>query len=172
MNILRKAITTLGGVFLAALLITALAPKAARGVAAALVQVTNTSTNPVPTVSADANFPYEAFLCIGNCGTAPTSFSVPSTTATGVSVKRLVIEDLNTFCSAGSEILQLEVPAPADTNQPGVPIAYLFLETDAAFGGSIGHAIVRIYADPLATVSFNGSSGTCSANVTGYLETK
>jgi hypothetical protein len=39
MNITRKALTTLGGVFLAALLLAALAPRAARGVAAALVQI-------------------------------------------------------------------------------------------------------------------------------------
>ena len=93
MKILRKAITTLGAVFLAALLITALAPRAARGITATIVEITNTSANPVPTVSADANFPYEAVICAGECG--PVSFSVPSTTTTGVPVKRLVIEDLN-----------------------------------------------------------------------------
>jgi hypothetical protein len=48
MNILRRTLTSLGGVLLAALLIAALAPKATRGVAAALVQVTNTPANPVP----------------------------------------------------------------------------------------------------------------------------
>jgi hypothetical protein len=39
MNHVRKLLSTLGGIFLAALLIAALAPKAARGVAAALVQI-------------------------------------------------------------------------------------------------------------------------------------
>ena len=102
MNTIRKALTTLGGIFLAALLIAALAPKATRGIAAALVQVTNTSANPVPTVSADANFPDHALLCTNECGPLPESFSVPSTTTTGVPVKRLVIEDLNVICNAGS----------------------------------------------------------------------
>jgi hypothetical protein len=39
MNHVRKLMSTLGGIFLAALLVAALAPKAARGVAAALVQI-------------------------------------------------------------------------------------------------------------------------------------
>jgi hypothetical protein len=47
MNVVRKAVSALGGIFLAALLIAALAPKATRGIAAALVQVVNTPANPV-----------------------------------------------------------------------------------------------------------------------------
>jgi hypothetical protein len=39
MNYVRKVLSALGGIFLATLLIAALAPKAARGVAAALVQI-------------------------------------------------------------------------------------------------------------------------------------
>jgi hypothetical protein len=175
MNILRKAVTTLGGIFLAALLITALAPKAARGVAAALVQVTNTSANPVPTVSADANFPYEAQICAGDCGGFPNSFSVPSTTTTGVPVKRLVIEDLNANCASGpiATVVDLILPVPADNNGlGGAPIIYSFLLTSTDLSASFGHSIVRIYADPLATVSVNGNSGQCQAIVTGHLETK
>jgi hypothetical protein len=49
MNLLRKVVTSLGSITLAALLLAALAPKATRGVAAALVQVTNTASNAVPT---------------------------------------------------------------------------------------------------------------------------
>jgi hypothetical protein len=59
MNLMRKTATTLGGIFLAVLLIAALAPKATRAVAAALVQVTNTTSNPV-NVSDVA--PLEAFV--------------------------------------------------------------------------------------------------------------
>jgi hypothetical protein len=50
MNYIKKAVTTLGGIFLAALLTAALAPKATHGLVAALVQVTNTSANPIPAV--------------------------------------------------------------------------------------------------------------------------
>ena len=38
MNVIRKAVSALGGIFLAALLIAALAPKVTRGLAAALVR--------------------------------------------------------------------------------------------------------------------------------------
>jgi hypothetical protein len=179
MNISRKAVTTLGGVFLAALLITALAPRAVRGITATLVQVTNTSANPVATVSADANFPYEAVLCAGECGGIPNSFTVPSTTTTGVPVKRLVIEDLNTLCGGGmgNAHAGLTVPPSADTNQiGGSPINYDFLLTSGNINGetteNFGHAIVRIYVDPLATVSFGGTQEVCEAIVTGHLETK
>jgi hypothetical protein len=48
MNLLRKTATTLGGIFFAVLLIAALAPKATRGIAAALVQIANGPTSPVP----------------------------------------------------------------------------------------------------------------------------
>ena len=60
MKILHRTLTSLGGILLAALLITALAPKAARGVAAALVQVTNTASSAVPTEVGPGNFPFVA----------------------------------------------------------------------------------------------------------------
>jgi hypothetical protein len=174
MNTIRKALTTLGGIFLAALLIAALAPKATRGIATALVQVTNTSANPVPTVSADANFPYDALLCTNECSPLPESFSVPSTTTTGVPVKRLVIEDLNVICNAGSPgVVGLDVPPSADNN--AIPLSTIFfhqfLLSASGSGESYGHAIVRMYADPLATVRIV-SAGSCFAFVTGHLETK
>ena len=59
MNLIRKALTTLGGILLVAILIAALAPKATRAVAAALVQITNTSANPVPNRDVD-NGPRQA----------------------------------------------------------------------------------------------------------------
>jgi|ERR1700683_221919 hypothetical protein len=172
MNILRRAVTTLGGVFLAALLITALAPRAVRGITATIVEVTNTSANPVPTVSADANFPYEAFLCSGfECGLTPTSFSVPSATTTGVPVKRLVIEDLNANCLGGGNAVELVLPPSVDNNGLTL-LAYPFLLNPPSSGESFGRATVRIYVDPSATVSLSGLSPQCFVTLTGHLETK
>jgi hypothetical protein len=177
MNILRKAVTTVGGLFLAALLITAIAPKAARGVAAALVQVTNTSANPVPTVSADANFPYEAVICEGaeaSCNPFSNFFSVPSTTTTGVPVKRLVIEDLNAICQGEGAvgIVELTVPPSADNSAMDFPLFYRLLPTAFDSISSVGHASVRMYADPSANVAIIGTNITCEVTVTGHLETK
>jgi hypothetical protein len=48
MKQVRTVLSSFGGIMLAALLITALAPKAARGIASALVQIANTRSAPVP----------------------------------------------------------------------------------------------------------------------------
>ena len=179
MNVLRKAVTTLGGVFLAALLITALAPKAARGIAATLVQVTNTSANPVPTVSDDANFPYEAFLCVGaQCQSLgiPGFFVVPSATTTGVPVKRLVIENLNANCNQGGpvEVVTLSVPFSADNNNgvSGTEFSNNFLLSGFSAGQTFGQAVVRIYADPSGIAALTATSPECFLRVSGHLETK
>ena len=49
MRIVGKAVSALGGILLAALLIAALAPKATLGIATALVRVANTAANPAMT---------------------------------------------------------------------------------------------------------------------------
>jgi hypothetical protein len=64
MSLLKRTVSVLGSIFLAALILSVLAPRAARGVAAALVQVTNTGANPVPTVSAEA---FNSFDANGLC---------------------------------------------------------------------------------------------------------
>lgn len=64
MKTIRKSITLLGSITLLALILAALAPRSARGIAAALVQVTNTGANPVPTVSAEA---FNSFDSNGIC---------------------------------------------------------------------------------------------------------
>jgi hypothetical protein len=181
MTILRKAVTTLGGVFLAVLLITALAPRAVRGITATLVQVTNTSASPVPTVSDDANFPYEALICSGDCNSnifspISASFAVPSATTTGVPVKRLVIEDLSASCvqvEAGPGLISLLVPTSADSTAPaGANFLHTFLLNPAS-GGIFAHEIVRLYVDPSATVTVNAGVNTpCFVTLTGHLETK
>lgn len=53
MNRIQKLATTLAGILLVVLVLVALAPQAARGVAAALVQITNTTANPVPNRDVD-----------------------------------------------------------------------------------------------------------------------
>jgi hypothetical protein len=52
MNLLRKALIPLGGVAITSLLLTLLAPPAAHAIVATLVQVANTTANPVPTIDA------------------------------------------------------------------------------------------------------------------------
>jgi hypothetical protein len=188
MNIIRKAVTTLGGVFLAALLIAALAPKAAHGIAASLVQVANTSANPVPTVAADnpANFPVQAQLCTSDTSNCPNPiFMVPTTTSTGLPVKRLVIENFSGTCSLTPGIrnflLLLEVPIPGSFDAftfsfPLVPAS----PNNSAGSFVLGGTAVRIYANPgdtitmgmFAGISTSGDSAACNTILVGHLETK
>ena len=191
MNLLRKTATTLGGIFFAVLLIAALAPKATRGVAAALVQVTNTASDAVPTEDGPGNFPFGVVECVevGNsdCGSSLPSFFVPATTSTGAVVKRLVIEDVSATCggldgSVVSEVV-VEVRLPADhvTDGGGV-LRYAFpltaIGSDSIGFNSSAHSSARMYADAGTLVdtemfgSFVGRGGECSVYLTGHLETK
>jgi len=97
MQIVQRLFITLGGVFFAALLVAALAPKAVHGVAAALVQVTNASSNPVPNRDVDNDARQAVTLDIGT-GYPPNGMSpfdlpgnngVPYVVPAG---KRLVID--------------------------------------------------------------------------------
>lgn len=112
MNVLRKAVSALGGIFLAALLIAALAPKATRGIAAALVQVTNTATNPVQnqdiTTSASQLL---TLICrfgtngVGNCfppGTNSTPYTVPDS-------QNLVITEVEIITPGGGSVARFSI---------------------------------------------------------------
>jgi hypothetical protein len=48
MNMLRRAVTAIGGITIVALVMALAVPRAVPGIVATLVQVTNTSANPVP----------------------------------------------------------------------------------------------------------------------------
>jgi hypothetical protein len=186
MKIFRKAVTNLGGIFLAALLIAALAPKATRGVAAALVQVTNTASNAVPTQDGPGSFPYGAILCneVGNsnCGSTQQGLRVPLTTSTGAAVNRLVIEDLSAFCDIdqGDQIVPfIRVPLPVDNSTAGQgTLLYGFPVALVGNFFAFSQSPARIYADPGAEISsglagtFAGNNASCNMYLTGHLESK
>ena len=188
MNLVRKTATTLGGIFFAVLLIAALAPKATRGIAAALVQVTNTSANPVPVSAADspANFPFAASFCIELPGLDCdiTRFIVPTTTSTGLAVKRLVIENVSGTCQltpgVSDFIMFLTTPVAGSDNPLSVAFPLLAASPSNSSGRFVvGGSNVRIYSDPGDTVIFAASSTlptgnfeSCSISVAGHLETK
>lgn len=72
MRLLKQALAVLGAFVVFAAIAALVAPKAARGVAAALVQVTNTSADPVPTVAAEA---FNSFDANGYCQFYGTDFN-------------------------------------------------------------------------------------------------
>src|ERR1700757_565426 len=81
---------------------TVFAPRAVHAVTAALVQVANTSANPVPVSDSAPRF--QASVCTmtgtispatNQCAASTNTFVVPTTTSTGAPVKRLVVENVS-----------------------------------------------------------------------------
>lgn len=98
MNTMRKAVSALGGIFLA-VLIVALAPEVARGVAA-LVQVTNTISNPVPMPDVDNPAHPAPTLESELDGAASTSITAPSSLSSGGAYRELLINWVTGRCLA------------------------------------------------------------------------
>jgi len=106
MNMIRKSLTALGAVFLLALLLAALAPKAAHGVAAALVQVANTAAAPAITedlskLPSQSVHLYCSPVCsqvFPNGNLTPSAFTVPAT-------QSLVISTVELQASGGGDVI-------------------------------------------------------------------
>jgi hypothetical protein len=128
MKLTRKALSTLGGIFLAALLIGALAPKATRGIAAALVQVVNTTSNPANVSEAQANV--YASVCSSEVQLEPfCNIPVPAG-------KRFVVQTVSFF---------------VETN-PGIRVVDGFLSgTVNGIGNSINMAVPFTAPGPFST---------------------
>jgi hypothetical protein len=189
MKIIRKVMTTLGSIFLAALLLAALAPRAARGVAAALVQVTNTTANPVPTTSVSTPVPFFANLCVEpvvfECQPNTNFFLVPKETSNSVPVKWLVIDQVGAECTSFTNNpvitprIVFGVPQ-ANVSQSITQQAFAFPSIPAGVPNVLGAVVetqVRIYVAPDffvfggITVQPNGAAGVCFMNFQGHLET-
>jgi hypothetical protein len=174
---IRKSVTFLGSITLLALLLVALAPRAARGVAAALVQVTNTSSNPVPVVDSDlVNEPFSTMICalcadivsggLPIQGTPPATFVVPSTDSAGNSVKLLVIRYISGACSSPVVGITATVPANA---VGGVTQTIAFIPLQEL--NTVGGTVTTILAPPGSTVGFvdEPSETPCLVTMNGYL---
>jgi len=83
-------------------------PRTVHAITATLVQVVNTSSTPVPIEETATRFGAALCLQTGSISNAynqcpaPTNnatFTVPSTTSTGATVRRLVVENVSGFCS-------------------------------------------------------------------------
>lgn len=189
MNVMRKAVSALGGIFLAALLIAALAPKATRGVAAALVQVMNTTANPVPTL--DVNEPaYEpASLEFRLIDAASTSIFAPSSLPSGAAHRELVINWVTGACF-GDLATSLPPPFTISLKTDGSQLSF-FAATSASGPATYFGTKTSLYASPgstislvalngsgiqidfpLETVTTTGALATCLINADGYYVTQ
>ena len=189
MNIARKAVITLGGVFLAALLIAALAPKATRGIAAALVQVTNTAANPVPTLDADNPSYQPASLEFTLDRAASTSITVPSSLPSGGTYRELAINWVTGACF-GDLASSLPAPSTISLKTDGSQLSFFaatsasgpatYFGTKTSLYASPGSTIALVALNgsgilidfPLETVTTNGAMATCLINADGYYVTQ
>ena len=110
----------------------AFTPRAVHAITAALVQVTNTSANPVP--MAESSIRYEASVCsgrgaisaaVGTCPDGQNTFVVPTVTSSGAAVKRLIVDNVSGFCSTYAnpnlflKVVQLTGPVVPDSDAKG-----------------------------------------------------
>lgn len=185
MRLLKQALALLGAFVVFAGIVALVAPTRVHAVAAALVQVTNTSANPVPTIDSTAAFPFATTL-VTDTVSLSGAFTVPSTTSTGVPVKRLVIETMSVECDIGSGtqnfLIDLQTPNPDPTAGGFQAFQNYFFPVVASSAGTAytsAPSAVRIYMNPGAQAIF-AISGTfpanggafCSLALSGHLETQ
>ncbi|MGB0036718.1 MAG: hypothetical protein WBP79_14700 [Candidatus Acidiferrales bacterium] len=179
MNIIRKVVTTFGSIFLAALLIAALVPKATRGVVAALVQVVNTSANPVPTVSAEA---LNSFDANGSCGFFGTDnnhndFCLVDPIYTVPTGKIAVVEHASGRCILDNGVGLREARLTTGSNQsiffvPGPPAFFPVQNSISSFSESTKTYVsggidinMQMFSAAFQTDSFD----SCVFDISGYL---
>jgi hypothetical protein len=187
MRLLKQALAFLGAMVVVAMIAALVAPKAVHAVVAALVQVVNTANNPVATYDsggtrfqADACFASGAVSVAADyCGTVTSAqFVVPTVTAGGATVKRLMVDNVSGFCASfndpgvviksvtlagqfppdfisnGETVAGKYIPiiGPAYTyvNNPGGPPLGGVPETDYSYGQT-----TRFSFNPGDTVSLN-----------------
>jgi hypothetical protein len=145
MNLFRKSITLLGSIVLLALILAALAPRTARGVAAALVQITNTTSTPVPTSDVS---PLQPFVqtCIGvGPGYAVTGVDCQFSIPTG---QRLVVETASMLVLTSSGVVVSN--AGVSTMKPGLAEVFVPVVFTSSVNGinlHTGSQAMRLYAD-------------------------
>jgi hypothetical protein len=178
-NIIRNAISALGGIFLAALMLAALMPRAARGVAAALVQIVNTDANPVAT----EDHARQAVVLSAFSESVSVGGEIPFTSVNGspFSVptgKRLVIEQISGALDLKSGSSVTGAALSGSFGSTSFYDTFLTTPTLTFFGG--GDLLseykfsqsVRLYTDTTPSINFgivSSSLGTVIATASGYL---
>ena len=188
MRLLKQALAVLATAVVIAMFVALVTPKTAHALAATMVQVVNTSASPVPSVDVNtpAEEPFQTILCksagsfSGDCST-PENFAVPSTTTDGLTVKRLVIENVSGECGVGgtTQIQAMAVSTFVSENTVNgetQAVALITVPPAVVPGAVMFNGPTRMYADPGATVGLlpyvSGIDLICGVFVNGHLITK
>src|ERR1700760_272083 len=110
MKNLKPTLTGAGSAVLAMLVLSTLAPKAAHAVTAALVQVVNTSANPIPNRDQD-NPAQQPFQFLAQPDTRGTGQNQASTNISVPAGKRLVLDYVSAGIAAGNGQVWVETTA-------------------------------------------------------------
>jgi len=171
MNFVKRVLMFVGFVVLAAALVSVLAPKATHALVATLVQVANTSANPVPNTDVDNSG--RATTVLQNCDgrslvgdgqlSCDTGYNVPAG-------QRFVIEELEANCTApkGNNIYSADVVFV----QAGFGTFHMLplISQGVASGQAqyIQNQRVRYYADPGSQLTFYTQTTDTSGNTSCY----
>lgn len=185
MKFAKRLLMVAGAVALAGLLSVMMAPRAVHALVSTLVTVANTSSNSIPIN--DGGFAEEPFEWTGVTvsGSTSSTFTAPSVTADGRTVRRLVIEDITADCSGlSSSTPGIAVEPGGSSTSFSAAGSTLFSDTTAGiqffipFAPAIGSEqdlsqTTRIYVDAGTSVSFFylqvTGGGTCTFSALGHL---
>jgi hypothetical protein len=178
---LPKTLLPFGAGALALGILMLAAPRAAHAIAATLVQVTNTPANPVNVLDAGnpANEPFEWEAVSTLQPYNYSTFTIPSTTADGRTVQRLVIEEVTAWCSTNAPLPGIRLFGLPAFSTAGAslmtssPVERFFpFPTSVISSQQILSQETRIYVDPGVAVGVNlmssSGGGTCAYSAFGH----
>jgi hypothetical protein len=191
MNILRRTLMAIGGMAVVSLVIALAAPKAAHALVATLVQVVNTTANPVPTSLTDALNSFDVenacnFSLSSNGGSSgsdtckiPAIYTVPAgkiavvetvsgrcVTDTGTALREVRLDFLgNTATSPNSWL----VPGPAFPFYGGEVVS--FAQNQKTYISAVS-ADAPIDVEIFATAGQKSTTGadSCAVDISGHLQ--
>jgi hypothetical protein len=163
MRLTKNVLTSFGAVALALVLVNAIAPQAVHAAVAALVQISNTATNPALTSRIDdpGRVPYQAGKSCNGC-TSVTFGPVPAN-------HRLVVGNIS------GQINFFAAPffSTVSASPGGVPRSQFFPPLNPALNFTIFDQPVNFYVDQNQSVTVTVAANTdimdTNISVTGYL---
>jgi hypothetical protein len=160
----------------ATIALTSAGPALAQSMKPLLVIVGNTAQEPVPVrdANAPANEQFQQEFCFPPSSSycqnqgAGNGMTVPATTSTGRSVRRLVLEYASGTCFNGLEFMEVQLL----TSAAGGPLVRHHLVPVPGSPGWTNIAqTTRLYADPGSQVRFSGTTnglGACGLALSGH----
>jgi hypothetical protein len=160
MNFAKRIVIFAGCVVLAAIFVSVLAPKATHALVATLVQVANTSSNPVPTLEQEAQ---SAFVAQGTCQMSFQACAV-GTLYTVPAGKTAVLESVAFSCilipSSGTSPSGVQTEAGSLTFSPPGGGQNVTLELPPGNPFLLPNGVIQSAAQNVKSYAAGGSSGS------------